>query len=150
MVMTCWPVKAWKCQSGPDSLCTDFRAPQPVKRWESGFTVGNFTHQLLATPSLQLACTCHRCPQIKLCGHRHHATSAVCPHVRRYPFKQTHVCASAGNGWMCMVTTGQHVHVSVSHGLRSSPTDFHSREASVVIDTTVTPNCSPGEGARSS
>ena len=40
-------------------------------------------------PFLQLACTCHRCPQtIKLCGHRNEilvlrATSAVCPHVRR-------------------------------------------------------------------
>ena len=39
----------------------EFRAPQPVNPdVESGSTVGNFTHLLLATPSLQHACICHR------------------------------------------------------------------------------------------
>ena len=33
--------------------------------------VGNFTHLLRATPSLQQACICHLCPRTtKLCGHR--------------------------------------------------------------------------------
>ena len=51
------------------------RRNQSIQRWESGLTVGNFTHQLLATLLLQLACTCHRCPQTTKLGLR--ATSAV-------------------------------------------------------------------------
>ena len=90
----CWPVKAWRCQSGPDSQSPiSARRNQSIQRWESGLTVGHFTHQLLATPFLQLACTCHRCPQTtKLCRHRNEvlvlrATSAVCPLVTRPHFR---------------------------------------------------------------
>ena len=134
----CWPVKAWRCQSGPESLSPiSARRKQSIQRWESGLTVGNFTHQLLATPFLQPACTCHRCPQTtKLCWHRNEvlvlrATSAVCLLVRRPHFRLrsparcswsvcicpstwTHDSASAANCWTCMVTTDQHVHGSVS------------------------------------
>ena len=85
----CWPVKAWNWQCGPDSLSPiSARSNQSIQRLESGLTVGNFTLQLLATPSLQLACTCHRCPQTtELCGHCNEvlvlrATSTVCPLVR--------------------------------------------------------------------
>ena len=130
----CWPVKAWRCQSGPDSQSPiSARRNQSIQRWESGLTVGNFTHQLLATPFLQLVCACHRCPQTtKLCGHHNevfvlHATSAVCPHVRRPHFRlkssarcSCSVCTcpstwthDSANCWSCMVTTDQHVHGSV-------------------------------------
>ena len=78
----CWPVKAWKCQSGPDSLSLiSARRKQSIQRWESGLTVGNFTHQLLATPFLQLACTCHRCPQASHrgpCASRHFSCLPTC------------------------------------------------------------------------
>ena len=80
--------KNWGGQSGPDSL-----SPISARRNLCGLTVGNFTLQLLATPFLQLACTCHSCPQTtELCRHRNEvlvlrATSAVCPLVRRPLFR---------------------------------------------------------------
>ena len=89
-----WPVKAWRCQSGPDSRSPiSERRNLSIQRWANGLTVGNFTLQLLATPSLQLACICHRCPRTtKLCVHRNEvlalrATSAACPRVRRPHFQ---------------------------------------------------------------
>ena len=67
----CLQQKAWRCQSGPHSrtLTSAPRSPS-IPRWESGLMVGNFTHLLLATPSLQHACICHLSElTTKLCGH---------------------------------------------------------------------------------
>ena len=66
----CSQSKAWRCPSGPNfrTLTSAPRSPS-VLRWESGLMVGNFTHLLLATPSLQQARICHLCPRTtKLCG----------------------------------------------------------------------------------
>ena len=101
----------------------------PCHQWTHGW-------QFLASVARDtlFATSVHRCPQTtELHGHRDdvlvlRATSAVCPLVRRpffsaeefrtlllvrlhLPSTWTHVSASAGNCWTCMVTTDQHVHV---------------------------------------
>ena len=52
----CWQAKAWRCRIGPDlRRLSSVRRSQSIRRWESESTVGNFTHLLLATPSMQHA-----------------------------------------------------------------------------------------------
>ena len=54
----CWPVKAWRCQSGPDSLSPiSARRNQSIQRWDSGLTE---------------RISCSRLP---FCNWRAHATS---------------------------------------------------------------------------
>ena len=61
----CWQAKAWRCRIGPDLRClSSVLRSQLIWRWESGSTVGNFTHLLLATPCVQHAYICRRCPRI--------------------------------------------------------------------------------------
>ena len=82
----------------------EFRGPPPVDP-EVGSTVGNITHLLLATPSLQQACICHRCPRTtKRCGHLKEvlaprAISPVCQRARRPPsrLKSSARCCWSGS-----------------------------------------------------
>ena len=84
----CWPVKAWTCQSGPDSqLPISSRRNQSIQWWESGLTVGNFTHLLLATrffatnvhlPPLSTDHQALRASQRGPCASRHFSSLPAC------------------------------------------------------------------------
>ena len=132
----CLQQMAWRCQSGPNSrtLTSAPRSPS-ILRCESGLMVGNFTHLLLATPSLQQACICLLCQlTTKLYGHLNvgHALpdiSPASPPVRR-PLSQPKssarcsssdcICpstwmtdsANVEHGWMCLATTDPLAHGS--------------------------------------
>ena len=73
-----------RCQSGLN-LLTRTTAATVDLGVGSGVTVGNLTHLLLATLSLQQACICHRSARTaKFREHRNgalalHVTSPVCP-----------------------------------------------------------------------